>query len=64
MPAGSSWWHVQANQVVILVAAAAFDRVHPRPVRTTSNLHGVTMAIVSLAGIVPVGVAIHTTRVT
>jgi hypothetical protein len=64
MPAGRSRWHVQANQVVVLVAAAAFDRVHAKPIGATPDLHGVTMAIVSLARIVPAGVAIHTARVT
>jgi hypothetical protein len=45
------------------MAGAAFDDMQPFPIGPTPDLHRMLMAIVSLAGKVPSGVAIHTARV-
>jgi hypothetical protein len=64
MPTGRSRRHMPAHEVVVLVTGAAFDRIDTVSVGPTANLHGMAMAIVSLARIVSVGVAIHAARVT
>jgi hypothetical protein len=59
MPIGRSRRHVQANEIVVLVASAASDRVRALPVWSTVNLHRVSMAVVALTRKISVGVAIH-----
>jgi hypothetical protein len=49
---------------MVLMTGAAFDRTHSVAIRSTVNLHRVTMAVVTLTGEIPHGVAIHATRVT
>jgi hypothetical protein len=53
-----------ANRVAILMTGAAFDCVDTVAIRSTANVHGVAMAVVSLTGVISGGVAIHTARVT
>src|ERR1035438_1811360 len=59
MPIGRSGRHMQTHQVVVLVTAAAFDRVNPFAIGSSPNLHRVAMAVIPLTGIVSRGVAIH-----
>jgi len=63
VPIGRARRHVQASQVVVLVTGATFDRIDTLPIGSAPDLHGVAMAIVSLARIVSDGVAIHAARV-
>jgi hypothetical protein len=53
---------VQAREIVILVTGAASHRIHAVPVRSTVDLHCVSMVVVTLTGKISLGVAIHTTR--
>jgi hypothetical protein len=62
MPIGRTRRHVQANQIVVLVARAAFNGIQAVPVCSTVNLHRVSMAIISLARKISLRVAIHTAR--
>jgi hypothetical protein len=49
---------------MVLMTGAAFDGVDAVTVRATMNLHGVTVAVVTLTREVSDGVAVHATRVT
>jgi len=55
---------VQAHEIVVLMAGAAFDGVDAVPVRAAVNPHCVAVAVVSLAREIARGVAIDTARVT
>ena len=46
------------------MTGAAFDGVDTVTIRATMNLHGVTVAVVTLAREVADGVTVHATRVT
>ncbi|MGC1686114.1 MAG: hypothetical protein WA734_10885 [Candidatus Acidiferrales bacterium] len=62
MPIWRSRGHVQACEIVVLMTGAASDGIHSVSVSTT-NLHRVAMAVVTLARKVSTGVAIHAARV-
>jgi hypothetical protein len=63
MPIGSSRRHVQARQIVALMTGAAFDGVYALPVWSTTDLHGVSMTIISLARKISLGMTIDTARI-
>ena len=62
MPVRRSGRHVRARQVMVLVTSAALNRLRSQPIRSAPNLHGMRMAIVSLAREVSHGVTIHAAR--
>ena len=62
MPIGCSRRHVQSCEIVILMTGTAFDGIHAVSVRSAMNLHGVAMAVITLARKISGGVAIHTAR--
>jgi len=62
MPVRRSRRHVRARQVVVLVTSAALHRLRSLPIRSPPDLHGMRMAIVSLAREVSRGVTIHAAR--
>ena len=62
MPIGSSRRHVQAHEIVALMTGAAFDGVYALPVWSTADLHGVSMAIISLSRKISLGMTIDTAR--
>ena len=64
MPVRRSGRHVRACQVMVLVTSAALHRIRPLPIESPPDLHGMRMAIVSLAREVSRGVTIHTARMT
>jgi hypothetical protein len=64
MPVRRSGRHVHARQVVGLMTSAALNRIRSVPIGPTRDLHGMRMAIVSLAREVSRGVTIHTARMT
>ena len=63
MPTRRSRRHVQAREIVLLMARTAFDAVDAMTVISAANLHGVTMAVITLARKVSGGMTIHTARV-
>jgi hypothetical protein len=50
-------------KIVILMTAAAFQGDHTIAIRTTPDVHRVTVLIISLAWKISAGVTIHTPRV-
>jgi len=62
MPIGSSRRHVQAREIVALMTGAAFDGVYALPVWSTTDLHCVSMAIISLSRKISLGMTIDTAR--
>lgn len=63
MPVGSSGWHMLSLKVMVLVTGAAMYPGDAVSMRTSPHIHRVPMLIVSLAGKVSVGMAIHTSRI-
>jgi hypothetical protein len=49
---------------MVLMTGVALNGIDSVTIRSTVNLHGVTVAVVTLTRKIPHGVAIHTTRVT
>jgi hypothetical protein len=64
MPIGRSRRHVQAHEIVALMTSAASHAVNAAAVCSTTDLHGVSMTVVSLSREISSGVAIHTARMT
>ena len=60
MPVRRTWRSVLPFDVEILVTGAALHRIDPLPARTTPDIHGVPMAIISLPWKVSLRVAVHT----
>jgi hypothetical protein len=55
---------MQTDEVMVLMTCAAFDGIDAVTIRSTVNLHRVTVAVVTLTRKIPHGVAVHATRVT
>src|SRR5882724_8162577 len=64
MPARRPWREMKAIEIVILMAGAALDNVGPVSIRPTLDLHGVRMAVITLARIVAGRMTVHTSRMT
>ncbi len=64
MPIRRAWRGMHAGQVVVLVTSAALHRIHSLSIRTAPDLHGVLVAVISLAGKVSRRVAIHAAGMT
>lgn len=62
MPVRRSGRRMRARKVMVLVTGAALNRIAPLPSGSAANLHCVLVAIVSLAGEVSSGMAIHAAR--
>lgn len=58
-PIGCAGWHVQAVEVVILVAGAAPNGVGAMTIGTALDVHDVGMAVVSLTREVSAGMTVH-----
>jgi hypothetical protein len=63
MPIGSFRRHAQSHQIVVLMTRAASYGVNALPVWSTTDLHCVSMADVTLTRKVSRGVAIHAARI-
>ena len=63
LPVGRTRRHMRAREIVILVAGAALLRSYSAAFRTTTHVHGMRVAVVTLPGKVASRMAIHASRV-
>ncbi len=64
MPISRAWRGVHASQIVVLMTSAALNRIHSLSVGPAPDLHGVLMAVISLARKVSYRVAVHAAGMT